>query len=372
MQKREEKPPLLADEPHKERESRNKKPTNDLISSPFIDAVQKPEVAKKRPDDSEVLKLKNAMKKMEERIELLSIEKEQLERCLTEKNEEIDGVKFKLQSAAKSTVDLKEEYQLALRNLKELTEKVNSLASLLPSPEEYAETKKKLEEYEKLKKELKNGSLNQKANHKPAKKSIPKDAIRDNGSSKDSQSTLEAIKSMLQNDMYSAEKINSSFIKEITNEYFHLELEFEEYKQSKEEQMRHLSSLRSPGIEMNEKEEELQQLRKEVILLKNQKEVVIFDMNKQVAIDDTPYQQRKNLSMEGSILLGRSYPRDDETADDRQLTESHPKKRLIVSGSNNKELCSESKYTLVGDPDSLQETSYPNTRLASQLRPKLI
>ena len=95
-----------------------------------------------------------------------------------------------------------------------------------------------------MKKELKNGTLNQKANHKLAKKSIPKDAIKE-GPTKDNHSTLDTIKSMLQNDMYSAEKINASFIKEITNEYFHLELEFEEYKQSKEEQTRHLSSLPS-------------------------------------------------------------------------------------------------------------------------------
>lgn len=122
---------------------------------------------------------------------------------------------------------------------------------------------------------------------------------------------------------------------------------------------------------MNEKDEELQQLRKEVILLKNQKEIVIYDMNKQVSIDETPY-QRKNMSVEASILLGRSHPRDDDTVDEIQLSESNPKKRLIISSSNNKELYSESKYTFVKDSDKHADTAYPNTRYASHNRSKLI
>lgn len=87
-------------------------------------------------------------------------------------------------------------------------------------------------------------------------------------------------------------------------------------------------------------------------------------MNKQVDIQDTPY-NKKQMSLDTSILLGRSQQRDDYGMDEMRLSEARPKKKLVVNDGNTKELLSEQKYTIVRDDNHHHPGVYLNTRYGS-------
>lgn len=79
---------------------------------------------------------------------------------------------------------------------------------------------------------------------KSIKKSVSKEASKPVGPAPSSQgSSLETVKMLLSASQEALEGINTQFIKDLTSEYYILELEFEEYKSSKESQIKRLGSL---------------------------------------------------------------------------------------------------------------------------------
>ena len=238
LQIRDEKIMLMNDEMQKERENWNKKTNIDLTGSGFTGNSMKIEVPKKKVEDTEVSKLKSTMKKMEEKIELLSIEKDQLERNMSEKNQELEIMKDKLTSSTKSMQETRDEYAVSLQKLKEMNQKITSLYNILPTADDFSQMKTKIEEYEKMKKDIKNSTTSN--NNKQSTKSANKSVSKDSSLNKQSNNTtiLESIRTTLSNNLEDLEKFNTNYIKDITNEYFHLELELEEYKIAKENQIK--------------------------------------------------------------------------------------------------------------------------------------
>lgn len=102
-----------------------------------------------KADVSEIQKLRGSIKKFEEQKELLSIEKDQLEQEIKEKNAEIDSLKQKIKHGNKGGTEVQDQYIHSLRQFKDLTYKINSMSSSLPTSEDLKDWIYKIEELSK-------------------------------------------------------------------------------------------------------------------------------------------------------------------------------------------------------------------------------
>lgn len=102
-----------------------------------------------KADAADLLKLRATLKKYEEQKELLSIEKDQLEQEMKEKNAEIDSLKQKLKHGNKSSAEVQDQYLHSLRQFKDLTYKINTMSSSLPSSDDLKDWVAKIEELSK-------------------------------------------------------------------------------------------------------------------------------------------------------------------------------------------------------------------------------
>jgi len=299
-------------------------------SGPFNDKKKKeaiiPELGPSG-DSSDLARLKNTLKKVEEQRELLSIEKDQLELDMKEKSQEAESLKGKLRNATRATQDMHDLYLSEYRTLKDLNSKVKMVASSLPSSEELKGWKGKLEdlskENDRLRKEMKS-SASARSGTKSVKKSVSKDP---KGSV--SPGGLEGVKNLLQISVEQMEKFSGQYVKDLTNEYLILELEYEEFRRASQSEMRRLETELLHQRRLN------QQLTSQTQALKAQQETLIIDMY------PVPQRPPSPSNAHSTIFLGRSpAPRGEisiENTPNHEL-ESHPRKKLVNVESRPKEI----------------------------------
>lgn len=95
---------------------------------------------------TELQRLRATLKKYEEQKELLSIEKDQLEQEMKDKNAEIESLKVKVKTGTKGSSEAQDQYLFSLRQFKDLTSKINTVSSALPSPDDLKDWKSKIDE----------------------------------------------------------------------------------------------------------------------------------------------------------------------------------------------------------------------------------